>query len=481
MSAKMPLRSIPSLPNRMAAGRPVLAQRQVTELTERVMGMTSADTVYVIVSHTARVVTRMANGQVLSGDDGDELEIFIGTKFGNRNGVKVTTNQLDDSSLRAMVQHGERLAREGIGPVDSSVAEERQEPDQLIPVQLWHEETIRAMSTTRGTVIPELLGAIAHEQLRAAGFLGIMARSEALITKEGIAVYSEETDCEITVTARTADGKSSGWGGQAARNWTAVKYADVAAHAARMAKLGVDPVALEPGRRVAILGAPAVAQITRFMAQQFNAASTDRGMTALSKLPYGNKLRMRVLDPRIDMSSDPADADGGYRPYFSSGNGTKAMTWVENGVLKNLAYDPLYAMVKGKPYAEDPYSLRIAGGPTSVDQMVAQCKEGVYVNRLSAVEMVDQRTALMTGVMRDGCFLVKNGQIERGLKNFRFLDSPFFFMNSIEAIGPTARAPFGYTPRAAGESWFTDWPRRPMIVPPMMVRDFNFNALADAV
>jgi hypothetical protein len=68
------------------------------------------------------------------------------------------------------------------------------------------------------------------------------------------------------------------------------------------------------------------------------------------------------------------------------------------------------------------------------------------------------------------------------VKNFRILESPFFFMNRIQALGPTARAPFGYTPPASTENLSdVTWPRPPIVAPPMMVSDFNFSALADAV
>jgi predicted Zn-dependent protease len=330
-------------------------------------------------------------------------------------------------------------------------------------------------------VIPEVIETVAREQLRAAGFLGLMARSEAYLTREGISVYSEETDGELTVTARTPDGKSSGWGGAAARNWTAVNSAAVTARATALAHRYVGAQAFEPGRRTAILSTAAVAQIMRHLAPEFDAYATDCGKTGFSSPHGGSRLGQRVFDPRISMRSDPADPEGGYRPYFEEGYGTPAMTWIEQGTLKNLAYGVGYAMMRGKTYAEHPYSLRISGGTTSLEEMIAQCQEGIYVNRLSGVDLVDQKTGLITGVTRDGCFLVRNGKIDRPVKNFRFLDSPFFFLNRIKALGVPARAAFGYTPPNNHEEGPTDWPRWPMIVPPMMVSDFNFSSLADAV
>jgi predicted Zn-dependent protease len=473
------LDAIPPLAERLRTGRPVLARDQMLDLCARIVKMTAADSANVSVRHTVHVVTRMANGRILASDDGESFLITFLTSFGERS-MRVLTNQFDDHALRLMMQQCEALARDGMGR-ERTLLPPGQVPDALVPTALWKESTIQAMTETRGVVIPDVLAAVTRDGLRASGFLGLVATAEAYMTTEGITVYNEETDSELTVTALTDDGTSSGWGGQAARDWTAIRPQAVAARAIEMAKRGKNPVAVEPGRRTAILSAEAVAQIVRYLAEEFSARQTEYGETAFAKPGGRNKLGEKVFDARLTMRSDPADPEGGYRPYFDGGYGTPAMTWVEKGVLKNLAYDVPMAMAKGKTYAENPYSIRLSGGPTSVEEMIAQCEEGIYVNRFSSVDLVSLPTGLTTGVTRDGAFLVKKGKIERGIKNFRFRESPFFFLNRIEALGVPIRAAFGYTPRGAKESGDATWPRPPIIVPPMMVRDFNFSGMADAV
>jgi predicted Zn-dependent protease len=302
--------------------------------------------------------------------------------------------------------------------------------------------------------------------------------------ENGISFYHEETDSEVTVTARGVKDKSSGWGGQTARDWDRIDVKAVADHAVQTAKMSANPVALEPGRRTAILSSAAVAQLLSFFAGQFGGVVTALGGTGFSKKPTGTKYGMRVFDPRISMRSDPNDPDGGFRPWWVWGYAAPAFTYIENGKLVALSWDGDQALKHRKPYSELPESMRVSGGETSIEQMIARCDEGVYVNRLSGMSDVDEKTGLVTGVTRDGCFYVKNGKIEKAVKNFRILESPHFALNKLLAIGPTARAPFGYAPKAQGDIFwnaYTDWPRRPMIVPPMMVSDFNFASLADAV
>jgi len=460
-----------------------MSREQIMALSKQIMSMTSVDIVNVFITHTARVVTRIANDRILSGDDGDELEISLRTIAGGRQEVRVETNQLDETMLRDLVQQCERLARAQEGS-EEEVMHVPLTQDEYLPVELWHASTVQAMSTMRDTVVPALIAGITKAGLRAAGFVGCMARAHAVLTKEGIHAFCDETDSEVTATARGLDGKSSGWGGQAERDWSKIDPGKIAGDAARIALMSKNMQAFEPGRRTAILGPAAVAQLARFFSFEFDAKGTDLGETGFSKSPRGgNKLRQRVFDPRIQMSSDPADPDGGYKNFFWSGLANKKMTWIADGVLKNLAYDSLYAMAKGKEYCEAPYSLRIAGGTTSIEQMIAQCQEGIYVNRFSSVDLLDKRTGMMTGVTRDGCFLVRNGKIDRAVKNFRFRESPFFILNKLVALGPSVRAPFGYTlpSRKYEQPDEMPWPRPPMIVPSMMVNDFNFSSLADAV
>jgi hypothetical protein len=480
------VRQLPPLGARLAAGRPVMTKEQLLSLGHRILRMTTLDGVNVNVEHTARVVTRMANDRVLSSDDGDILRIGLAMGI-YPTFVELRTNQLDDTALLAGVQQCEALLR-GFPWIGSEtwVKHETRLQETPVSVRLWHDATVAAMTTTRGTVVPEILEMVNGAQLRAAGFLGLMARAEAIVLKQdGVLFSHEETDGEITVTARSRDGRRSGWGGQTARDWSTIEYMSAAQQAITMATLCGAPVAVEPGRRIAVLAPTAIVQIFRYLGNQFAARPTDEGRTALSKAPPpkgGNKLRQQVLDSRLTMSSDPADPDGGYRPYFDFGqeHATPPMTWVKDGILVNMAYDPAYAMDRGKSYAQNPYSLRMSGGSTTVEQMIAACQEGIYVNRFSDVRMVHRESALVTGVTRDGCFLIKDGKITKAVKNFRFLESPFFFLNNIEALGVPKRAAFGYTPPTRGEGIRT-WPRPPIVVPPMMVRDFNFSALSDAI
>jgi predicted Zn-dependent protease len=465
-----------------------MTQQQLLTLGRRVIQMTRLPSVQVRVTHTARIITRMADNRVLSSDDGDILSIGLMVEQ-YPTVVNFYTNQLNDTALLAGVQQSEALLRSM--PWMQPETWERHEtriPDPVMTVSLWHDSTIRAMTTTRETVVPDLLQTVSSARLRAAGFLGFMARADAFVQKaDGIFACGEETDSEVTVTARDSEGTRTGWDGRAARDWATIDYQSVAKQSILMATLCGTPVAVEPGRRTAILAPAASIHVLRWLGREFHARDTDAGRTALSKFPEpkgGNKLRERIWDTRFTMNSDPNDPDGGYFPYFENGHGTPPMTWIKDGVLTNLAYDVGYGLERGKQYAKNPSSFRLSARPIvrhkTLQEMIASCKDGIYVNRLSDTKLIDVFTGMTTGVTRDGCFLIKDGKIIKAVKNFRILESPFLFMNRVEAVGVSERASFGYAPPAHREPE-GEWPRPPIIIPPLMVSDFNFSALADAV
>jgi len=475
----------------MESGRPVMTREQLIALAQRVLHVSTLSGVIVRVHHTVRAVTRLANDHVLSSDDGEILYVQVETSTGGPPSpiFQVFTNQIDDETVSAALRQCEDLLRASqVFLADNGMKHMPRYQDAPAPVRLWHDATVDAMTSSRQTMIPQILQTVQAAGLQAAGFVAIMARAEAAVSKEGgVTFFHDETDSEVTVSARDLARKGAGWSGQTARDWRTIDVPAVASRAVKIAKDSVNPVAVEPGRRTAILTPTAVAQLLRHFAEQWSAVNTDAGLTALSKSPAGgNKLRQRIFDRRLKMTSDPADPDGGYRPYMMQDVvASPPMTWVEDGVLKNLAYDTWYAMERGKQYADLPFSFRLSGGTTPIDEMITKCQDGIFVNAFSNVEVVDRRTCLLTGATRDGCFLVRDGKISKSVKNFRFLTSPFFFLNNIEAMGVPERAAFGYTPVGEREQWWSmfsnDWPRLPLIVPPLMVRDFNFNMLADAV
>jgi predicted Zn-dependent protease len=186
---------------------------------------------------------------------------------------------------------------------------------------------------------------------------------------------------------------------------------------------------------------------------------------------WRSKLGLKVVDERITISHDPADPELGILPE----PGMPPVTWIDHGVLTNLAYDREYAL--SYLNRNDPVrgltGYRMSGGDTSVDDMIRTTKRGLLVTRFSNVGVLDRASLLSTGLTRDGLWLIENGQITKAVKNFRFTESPLFVLNSLEQLGPPERV-FRRTSNPGGML-------TPAIVPPLKARDFSFTSTIDAI
>jgi predicted Zn-dependent protease len=303
--------------------------------------------------------------------------------------------------------------------------------------------------------------------------------------------WGESTDSELTVTARTLDGTGSGWSGQAHRDWTQIQPERLVHEAIDLAQRSQHPVRVEPGKYTAILSADAVGALVAPMSGFFHivvAASAENfpfGYTEERKGLPPCRLGERVFDPRISLWTDPADPECGDFPFFPDGIPSGRETWVKDGVLRAMAYDTTDGPARHKTPVQDPVCVRMSGGTTSIAEMIATCERGIYVHRFSSVIIVDKHSGTMSGVTRDGCFLIKDGKIAQPIINFRFYQSPVLAFNNVLALGVPQRVSFGFAPPARGSGRFNEalgtWPRPPMVLPPMMVHDFNFAALVDAV
>jgi predicted Zn-dependent protease len=227
-------------------------------------------------------------------------------------------------------------------------------------------------------------------------------------------------------------------------------------------------VPLEPGRYTTILEPQAVADLVVFISGALGARTADEGRSAFSKVGGGNKVGDRIVDPRVTMISDPQDPELLALPFDDEGMPGRRATWIENGTLRDLVYSRYWAQKQGKPANTAPTSIKMIGGSTSTEEMIRSTERGVLLTRLFYLRMVDPRTLLVTGLTRDGTFLIENGKIAHAIKNFRFNESPLFMLNNLDAIGPAVRV-------AGTES------RGVLVMPALKVKSFNFTSLSDAV
>ena len=443
----------------------VLSREQAQAIVERAVKLSKADAVRVSVNSARETNLRFADNQMSTSGVTTNSTIRIQSVFGKRK-ASVVTNDRSDEGLRRAIEQSEALAR--LAPEDPEYLGELP-PQTYAPVNAWFDRTAEVTAEDRANAaMTALAPARAAKDLTVAGFIICNASASAIGNSAGLFAYHRGTSANYTLTARTTDGTGSGWVGSESNDWSAIDFQSVATRAIDKARRSRNPVGIEPGRYTVIFEPEATANLVSLMGGAFQARSADEGRSAFSKAGGGTRLGEKIVDERVTLLTDPADPLILGSPFDAEGMPTGKQTWVQNGVLNQLAYNRFWANKQGKIPTVGAQSLRMASGSDTIESMIASTARGVLVTRLWYLRPLDGRTLMYTGLTRDGTFLIENGKIARSIKNFRFNDSPLFMLNNLEGVGAAVRT-------AGGEGG------PGLAMPPIKVRDFNFSSSSDAV
>jgi predicted Zn-dependent protease len=457
---------VSSGPHSLYAPVEILSRAQAEEIAKRAIAASPAEETRITINSAARADTRFALNQVTTSGENRDTSVTITAIIDGRS-ASVTTNKLDEKSLAEAAKQAAEIAKL-VPPNPERMPElgPQQYPPPKSRVISLPSPTERALAAKQVTEQARAAGLIAT------GFIESRAGANALANSKGLFAYDSRAVVTMTATVRTPDGTGSGWACSDGDSFAELDPQRVGAVAVEKARSSRNPVAVEPGRYVTILEPTAVGNLVRFVVNAMQARSADEGRSFYSKPGGGNKLGMKVVDERVTLISDPDDAPSTNGGYDNDGTPLEKVTWIENGVVKTLDYDRFWAQKQGVQPTRAPGGvLRMVGGSTSIDQMIASTERGILVTRFWYIRPVDPRTILYTGLTRDGTFLIENGKVTRPVKNFRFNESPIFFLNSLDAIGPTVRVNASENLGAGGVTY----------MPALKVRDFTFSSLSDAV
>ncbi|HEY0025378.1 MAG TPA: TldD/PmbA family protein [Longimicrobium sp.] len=443
-----------------------LSRADAEALAQKVLSFTTADEARVNLNSSTSGNTRWAMNQVSTSGDSYDATVTVTTAFGKKV-ASATTNRFDDEGLRQVVQTAERLAR--LVPEDPEYLGELG-PQQYVQSEPYFDATANLTPEERARAVMQIAGPAGRQNLVSTGFLVHATGSNAVATKRGLFAYARSTGVSLTSTVRTPDGTGSGWAGGGENDWARLNVAALGERAIRKAELSRNPRAVEPGEWTVILEPTAVANMVNLMAFALNARTADEGRSFFSKQGGGNKLGEKFLDERVTIVSDPADPRIAANPFSGEGLPNRRQVWVENGTLRNLAYNRFWAQRNNREPTGNPGTYLMSGGDTSVEQMIRSTERGLLVTRMWYIRPVDPRTILFTGLTRDGTFLVENGRITTAVKNLRWNESPIFLLNNIEAMSEPVRV-------SASE----DGDGGAVMVPAIKARDFTFTSLSDAV
>lgn len=444
-----------------------LSRAEAEAICKRVLSFSTADECRVSINSGVRANTRFAVNQISTAGDNYNAAVSIRAVFGKRV-ANVTVNRLDDAALREAVQNAERIAK--LAPEDPELLPELG-PQQYEESIVWNDATASLEPEARADAVREITERARAAGLVSTGYLEAQASAFAVANSKGLFAYQRSTGVAFTTTVRTEDGKGSGWAGASDNDFSRIDPRALAERAIEKARRSVNAAAIEPGRYTVVLEPTAAANLVQLIGGSLNARNADEGRSFFSKPGGGNKIGDKVVDERVTLYSNPLDPRVPAGTFGGDGLPNQATTWIENGVVRNLAYDRFWAQRTGQQPRSTAGTLAMQGGEETVESMIASTQRGLLVTRFWYIRGVDPRTILFTGLTRDGTFLIENGRVTRPVKNLRYNESPIFMLNNLLAMGRPERV-------SASES---GGPGQAIMVPAMKVRDFNFTSTSDAI
>src|SRR5580692_9273661 len=428
----------------------MLTREQAADIFDRIKKFSSADETEVLFSGNDFALTRFANNTIHQNVADENHMVSVRTVFGGRT-ARASTNKFDDDSLRRVVESSEALAKvqhpdpdllpmpsstEAAGILGGSVRATE-------PPSRYYEQTAAITPQLRAAGVKKIVEVAEKHKLTAAGVFSSSESVEGIFNSRGLSDWHTQTLAEVSITMLGAD--SSGW--QKANSPDVAKL-DPLAMAEIAAKKALDsahPAEIPAGKCIVILEPAAVLDIVGFMFWDYSGTAILDERSFLS-----GRIGTQLFGENITIWDDVTHPLQTGSPFDGEGMRRLRVPLVENGV------------VMPNEMGEMPLNIVFAPpqNPQTLDQMIASTERGVLVTRLWYIREVDPYEKIVTGMTRDGTFLVENGKVQGGLRNFRFNQSLIHMLLGVEAMSTPVRS--------CGEESFD------MVVPAMKVRAFNF-------
>ena len=447
----------------------MFSQQQVKDIIDQVIGYSKLPGCQVDVQWTEDDFIRFARNGITTSGYRVTQQISITSTTEDKRSGNSGVSELTQEALRAGVKQAEDLAL---------ISHPNPEDMPALPAQKYpHLSNFDAdTAAARGDVlIPQvqavLAGAIKNK-LVTAGFIQRSANAVGVGNKAGLFGYHTYTDSSLTHTMRNPEGTSSGWATQSSVMVKDLNGAEQAAVSIKKCLGGINRKKLDPGKYIVIMEPAAVADLIGWLGFAFGARDAEQGQSFLSKPGQDPNATATFLGEKmfpeiITLRSDPFHPKLASTPWGPSLLPNEKISWIEKGVVSNLFYDRFWASKAGKKPTPFPANLVLEGQNNSLNDLIASVDRGLLVTRLWYIRVVQPKTWQLTGLTRDGVFLIENGKVTDPITNFRWNQSP------AEVLQRTTKLtqPMRVTNDETGSN----------MAPALITNDFNLTSVSDAV
>jgi predicted Zn-dependent protease len=433
----------------------LITREQFRRLADLVLATSQGGQTFVSLHDASNGTTRFANDQIVQNVHTHRVSLSVTVSFGLQHGTATATDFGEDA-IRDMVVRATEIAR--ASPEDPEFVKPLP-PQEYVALETVRQDTALAGPEKRIAYAEAAIQQCRTEYLTAAGIVASSVAAVGLAAKTGLFAYESRTDAKFSLTA--SGGDASGWAANAHRSIDALGITGRTNVAIQKAKLAAHPKEVPPGRYTVILEPSAVACLLGPMIWTMDAKSYFKRTS-----PYEGKLGRQIIDRRLTLSNQPVHPDLLGTGFNSEGLPAAEMAWIENGVLAQLRYDRYTAQehhVHPTPAFDAPYLSGEGEEAADVDALIRSTERGILVTNFWYIRDVNPTDLTLTGMTRDGVYLIEDGRITAPLVNFRWHESPFRAFSQVEAFTAPMDA-------VSNENW-------KMQLPAMKIADFNFSSV----
>ncbi len=418
----------------------MLGRKRTREIAERVLALSAADQTEVIIMSEDSGLTRFANSSIHQNVAERDVGIRVRAVLGKKIGV-ASINDLSPQALETVVGRAVNIAK--LQPENPDFIS-LPSPAPLAEVAAFDEATAAFSPQDRATAVGVICRQATDEGLIASGAFTTGAHELTVANSLGIFAYYPTTSADISTVIMSDD--SSGYSAVTAWKVGDISAEAIGSEAVEKALLSRNPRDLPPGRYPVVLEAYAVADfMSMFSYLGLGALSVQEGRSFMIG-HFGEQ----IMSDAISIWDDGLDPTGLPMPFDFEGVPKQRVDLIEEGVAEAVVYDSYTAAKEGKTstghglpapntFGPIPAHTFMAPGEASKEEMLASMERGLWVTRFHYTRPVHPKLVIVTGMTRDGTFLVEKGEIAYPIKNLRFTQSYLEALADVEVVSRETR------------------------------------------
>ena len=422
-------------------------------IAEKIIKESSGDETVVYFMSYNRHYTRFAENRITQNMARDVTEINIEVHFGTRKGSAATTS-LNYEDIKNTLKRAEQIARHS--PEDPEYVPPL-EPVKIKNIERFYEETLNLTPENKALSLRKIFSSGSQHGVKVAGLYTNGEREFAVYNSRGHEAYHKSSEVSFSITVQGEN--SSGYAAFFDENIERLDLEKEYERAFKKQELSKNPKEVEPGIYEVIIEPVALSNLLLFLYMQMDARAADEGRSFFSE-----KIGKKIFNELVNLYIDPYSKINPAIPFDEEGFPLPYINLIDRGVVKSLICDRYWAKKTGKKPTGRPFFFNMDDGQMDVEDLVKEVDRGILVTRFWYIRYVDQKSITVTGMTRDGTFMIEDGKIAYSTKNMRFNESVVNVLKNVLKLGKGKRVGVEYRGSVAN------------YIPTVLVSEFNFSS-----